>query len=72
MVMNPFRYCFVLLDKDELDMIIFFFLKLFSAPLDNIKINFCLVQSCSSGEIFISLKGVRQAYPIICIRVNLS
>ena len=53
-----------MLDKDKLDKIIFFF-KLFGALLD-------LVQSCFGGEIFMSLKGVRQAYPIICTRVNLS
>jgi len=54
-----------MLDKDKLDKIIFFFLKLFGALLD-------LVQSCFGGEIFMSLKGVRQTYPIICTRINLN
>jgi hypothetical protein len=40
-------------------------MKLFGAPLDNIKINFCLVQGCSSEEIFVSLKRAGQACPML-------
>jgi len=46
------------------------FLKLFDASLDNTKINFYLIQGCSSGEIFVSLKRIEQACLILCTRVN--
>jgi hypothetical protein len=45
--------------------------KLFGVTLDSTKINFCFIQGCFSEEIFVSLKEVGQASPIICTRVNL-
>lgn len=45
---------------------------MFDAPLDGIKINFHPpVQSYSSGEIFILLKGIEQIYPMFYTKVNL-
>jgi len=61
---------FGMLDNDGQDMIIFFVM-LFSAPLDNIKINFCFVQGFSNGEIFVPIKKIRQACPMLYTRVNL-
>ena len=46
-------------------------MRFFYAPLDSTKINFYLVQGCSNREIFVSLKGIGQAYSLLYIRVNL-
>jgi hypothetical protein len=64
------KIVFGMLNTNGLDKINFF-VKLFVVFLYSTKNNFFPIQDCSREEIFVSIKGIGQACPILYTRINL-